>query len=104
MRSALCHFAEAGLSQITLHVLELQIARPADLHGIDGLLQWRLGIVRNEQLDIVQADAVEPAIRMPVDQRRSLPMRHHVPDKHIANRSGRRLVGVRRAIHFAAAA
>src|ERR1017187_8080896 len=52
------------------------LCRPADLHGIPRLLQRRVRIVRNEQLDVIEADAVEPAIRMPVDHRSSLPVRH----------------------------
>jgi hypothetical protein len=62
-----------GLVSDHFHVFELQVARPADLHGVRGLLQRRLRVVGDEQLDVVEADAIQPAMGMSVDQRRALP-------------------------------
>ena len=50
------------------------------------------GICGEEQLDVFQADIVEPAVGVPVDQAGTLAVGDDVADDHVADRAGGRLI------------
>jgi len=52
------------------------------------------GIGRNEEFNVVETDAFEPAIGMPIDYRRAGAVGDHVLDDHVADLAGGGFVGL----------
>jgi hypothetical protein len=79
------------LFPIHFHVPYLHVPSILKIHGVNRLVVRRLGIGGDEQLDVLQADVIKPALGVPGNQAGSLPVGNDVADDDVANRASGRL-------------
>src|ERR1017187_2779027 len=86
-----------------LDILHGEVSGVAQGQRGAGVFVGRVRIAGDEQLDAIQANAVQPAFRLPVDDRGSGAVRDDIADGYVADHAGRRLLLALGSVYLAAA-